>query len=172
MFLQALEQRNLTLNKKKSVENKTSINILGYYVGSGLIKPDEERLKHLQECSPLTNVHSLRRVVGMFTYYAKSIPNFSDKIQPLVNANAFQLSKPARDTFKLLNKEREGAALQSIDESRPFVVESDASEVAIFATLNQGGRPVAFTWRTLQSGELHYPPIQKEATAIIEAVRK
>ena len=63
----------------------------------------------------------------------------SDHIQPLVNANAFSLSKPALDAFKLLKKELEGAALQSIDESRPFVVECDASEVAISATLNQGG---------------------------------
>ena len=68
-FLEAVEQRNLTLNKNKSVENKTSINIFGYYVCSGLIKPDEERLKPLQEFPPSTNVHSLRRIVGMFAYY-------------------------------------------------------------------------------------------------------
>ncbi|XP_041360605.1 uncharacterized protein LOC121376884 [Gigantopelta aegis] len=108
----------------------------------------------------------------MFAYYAKWIPNFSDKIQPLVSANAFPLSKTALEAFDLLKKELEGAALQSIDESRPFVVECDASEVAISATLNQGGRPVAFMSRTLQGSELHYPPLEKEATAIIEAVRK
>ena len=38
--------------------------------------------------------------------------------------------------------------------------------------LNQGGRPVAFMSRTLQGSKLHYPAIEKEATAIIEAVRK
>ena len=32
--------------------------------------------------------------------------------------------------------------------------------------------PVAFTSRTLQGGELHYPAIEKEATAITEPIRK
>ena len=40
------------------------------------------------------------------------------------------------------------------------------------ATLNQGDRPVAFMSRTLHAFERHYPAVEKEATAIIEAVRK
>nr|XP_039261686.1 uncharacterized protein LOC120337851 [Styela clava] len=62
--------------------------------------------------------------------------------------------------------------LSSIDEHVPFVVECDASEIAISATLNQGGRPVAFWSRVLQKSERFYPAVEKEATAIIEAVRK
>ena len=108
----------------------------------------------------------------MFAYYATWIPNFSDKIQPLVNASSFTLDESALSAFDLLNKELERATLQSNDESQPFVVKSDASEVCVSATLYQCGRPVAFMTRTLQGSELHYPPIEKEATAIIEADRK
>ena len=53
-----------------------------------------------------------------------------------------------------------------------LVVETDASEVALSATLNQGGLPVAFMSRPLQGSELHYPAVEKEAMAITEAVRK
>ena len=53
----------------------------------------------------------------------------------------------------------------------PFVVECNASDVAISATLNQGGHPMAFMSRTLHGSELHYPAVEKEATAIFEAVR-
>lgn len=171
-FREAIQRRNLTLNESKSVESKASINILGYCVGNGIITPAQERLRPLQEFPPPVNVHSLRRVVGMFAYYAKWIPNFSDKIQPLTQATTFPLDATALAAFNKLKKELEGATFCSIDESLPFVVECDASEVSLSATLNQGGRPVAFMSRTLQGSELHYPAVAKEAMAIIEAVRK
>jgi hypothetical protein len=87
--------------------------------------------------------------------YAKWIPNFSDKIRPLTQATTFPLDKEALSAFNTLKKELEGATLHSIDETLPFVVESDASDVALSATLNQGGLPVAFMSRTLQCSELH-----------------
>ena len=61
-FHVAIQRRNLNLNKTKSVENKSSINILGYCVGDGIVKPDQERLRPLQEYPPPTNTGSLRRV--------------------------------------------------------------------------------------------------------------
>jgi hypothetical protein len=160
------------LNEGKSIESKTSINVLGYRVGNGVIAPDEERLRPLQDFPPPESIRSLRRVIAMFAYYAKWIPNFSDKIRPLMQATTFPLDKAALSAFNTLKKELEGATLHSIDETLPFVVESDASDVALSATLNQGGRPVAFISRTLQGSELHYPAVEKEAMAIIEAVRK
>eukprot|EP00794_Sanderia_malayensis_P002735 gene2735-3160_t len=108
----------------------------------------------------------------MFGYNAKWIPNFSDKVRQLSKSTTFPLDPAAQSAFTALKKELEGATLQSIDEKLPFVVECDASEVGISATLNQDGRPVAFMSRSLHSSELHYPAVEKEAMAIIEAVRK
>ena len=76
------------------------------------------------------------------------------------------------NAFKLLKSDMELATFHSIDEEVPFVVECDASETKLSATLTHGGRLVAFMSRTLQGSEMHYPPVVKEATAIIEAVRK
>ena len=108
----------------------------------------------------------------MFAYYAKWVPISSDKIKPLVGTKSFPLDESAIAAFNLLKKYLLEATLHSIDEKLPFVVERDASDVAVSAVLNQGGRPVAFMSRTLQGSEIHYPSVEKEATAIIEAVRK
>lgn len=90
----------------------------------------------------------------MFAYYAKWITDFSDKIQPLARAKKFPLDKEALQAFSLLEQELKRATLYSVDENLPIEVECDASEVAISAALNQGGRPVAFMSRTLQGSEI------------------
>jgi hypothetical protein len=53
-----------------------------------------------------------------------------------------------------------------------LVLESDASDFAVSASLNQGGKPVAFFSRTLKTHERRHAPVEKEACAIIEACRK
>ena len=137
-----------------------------------MVRPDPEKLCPLQELPPPTNVRSQRRVLGLSAYYAKWTSNFSEKIQPLLKATTFPLNSEAINAFNMLKSDMELAAFRPIDEGIPFVVECDASVTKLSATLNQGGRPVAFMSRTLQGSEMHYPPVEKEATAIIEAVRK
>ena len=86
----------------------------------------------------------LHRVLGMFAYYAKWINCFADKIRPLADVKSFPLNAKALEALNILKSNLENATLKSIDESKPFVVEYDASDIAVSATLNQGGRPVAF----------------------------
>lgn len=58
-----------------------------------------------------------------------------------------------------------------IDDEIPFEVETDASDTAVAAVLMQAGRPVAFFSRTLQGPERQHAAVEKEARAIILAVR-
>ena len=170
-FHNAIHRRNVTLNKTKTVEFKSSINSLGYGIGIGVITPDPERLRPLQDLPPSDNARTLQSVVGMFAYFAKWIPNFSDKIKRLRQATTIPLDSNALAAFYTLKKELENVALHHIDESLPFVVECEASEVGLSATLNQAGRPVAFMTRMLHGSELH-PAVKQEAIAIVEAVLK
>ena len=82
----------------------------------------------------------------------------------------FPLNEAALTDFNTPKKKIEKATLRSMDENLPFTVECDASDVAVSATLNQRGRPVACMSRSFQGGELHYPAVEKEATAIIQCV--
>ena len=111
------------------------------------------------------DIPSLRTTLGMFAYYSKWIPSFANKTRPLINNKSFPIKEEALSAFNSLKDELQSATLSSIDESIPFVVECDASEVAVSATLNQNGRPVAFMSHTLS--ELNYPAVEKEALSII-----
>ena len=113
----------------------------------------------------------MSRCLGLFSYYSQWIPRFSDRIKPIASCRSFPLPPPAVEAFEGLKKTIEEATVTAIDETIPFEVETDASEVALAATLNQNGKPVAFFSRSLQGSELKHSSIEKEAQAIIEAVR-
>ena len=163
-----VKRRNITLNNAKTVQNAVSIDILGYRISQNSIKPDPEWLHPLLEFPPPSNAASFKRALGMFAYFAKWIPRFSDKIRHLAESETFPLTKAAIESFNAFKNELRNVVLAPIDEDIPFVVECDASDRAISASLNQNGRPVAF----MSKIEKCYPAVEKEALAIIESVRK
>ena len=148
-FLEVAERHNFTFNEDKSVFSNSSINLLGYTVSHGQLKPDPERIRPLKELPLLTNQAALNRVCGFFSHYSHWVTHFSDKIRPLANPRSFPLSEEAAKASEDLKKEICDAVVSSIDETIPFTVETDASEFALAATLSQRGRPVAFFTRIL-----------------------
>ena len=91
-------------------------------------------------------------------------------MSPINSCKTFSLSADAITAFESLKKSIEKSVVTAVDEEFLFEVETDASEVAIAATLNQAGHPVAFFSRTLQGPEIQHPSVEKEAQAIIESV--
>ena len=97
---------------------------------------------------------------------------YSDKIRPLTQSSTFPLSEEACNAYEAIKREISEAIVVAPEDSIPFVLETDASDHCIAATLNQAGRPVAFFSRTLSKHEQNHPAIEKEAYAIVEAIRK
>ena len=107
---------------------------------------------------------------GLFAYYAKWINDFSTKIKPLSEATSFPLSKEAVQSIAILKESLGSVTLMAINETLPFTVETDASNVAISATLNQRWKPVAFWSTTLLAYQKKYPAIEKEAFDVVDAI--
>ena len=171
-FFDCARKYNLTFNESKNIISVQKISILGYSVSHKNITPDPERLKPLKELDDPHDIKSQSRVVGMFAYYSQWISHFSDKIKPLVENTTFPLPQEVQRTFQALKAEIEKAVLVTVDDKSPLVVETDASDIAIAATLNQNGRPVAFFSRALSPSEKNHSSVEKEAYAIVEALRK
>ena len=170
-FLAMIEKYNLTLNHDKTISSTTSITLLGYTASKDSISPDQRRLQPLIDMPPPTNLKSQKRVIGMFSYYSKFIDKFSEKIRPLNKNTTFPVPRSVLDAFNILKEDLKAATLQPIDPEALFVVETDASDFCIAATLNQKGRPVAFFSRTLKHNEIKHHSVEKEAAAIVESIR-
>ena len=107
---------------------------------------------------------SLSRCLGLFSYYSQRIPEFSDWIKPLTSCKSFPLPSEAVGTFQDLKKMVEKSFAAAIDESIPFKVETDESEVTLVATLSLDGKPIAFFSRSLQGSELNHAANRKGST--------
>ena len=64
------------------------------------------------------------------------------------------------------------SSITDVDPTMLFVVETDASEHSIAASLSQNNRPVAFFSRSLSASEQNHSSVEKEAYAIVESLKK
>ena len=170
-LLTAAKKHGISFNEKGIISSPV-IRVIGYEVKQGEIRPDPERLQALKDLEPPSNSKSQQRAMGLFAYYSQWIHKFSEKSYPLSHNNTFPLPNKAMDSFLLLKKELEDAVLTTYDPNEQLTVETDASEFAIAATLNQKGRPIAFFSRTLNQSERNHSSVEKEAQAIVEALQK
>ena len=160
---------SITFNEKGIISSPV-IQVVGYEVKQGEIRPDPDRLQALKDLDPPSDSKTQQRAMGLFAYYSQWIQKFSEKAYPLSHNNSFPLPDTAMNSFLLLKKELEDAVLTTYDPNELLTVETDASEFAIAATLNQKGRPIAFFSRTLNQSERNHSSVEKEAQAIVEAL--
>ena len=171
-FYEIINLYNLTLNKEKSIISVQQINMLGFMISEGVVKPDPGRMQPLVDLPIPHNPASLKRSLGLFAYYSQWVSKFSDRIRILTGKPTFPLSDDAAQAFNGLKQAIVDASIASPNDTDLLVIESDASDVALSASLTQRGKPVAFFSRTLQQHERKWAPVEKEAAAIIEACRK
>ena len=106
--------------------------------------PDADQLKPLLQMPVPHNQPSLRRAMGMFAHYSQVIASFSEKIHPLTQVETFPWSHQADEAFQGLKKDIAKPAITTINQNIPLVVETNASDCAIAASLRQADHPVAF----------------------------
>ena len=135
LFLRAAERKNMTYNDAKSVFSTRRLAILGHIIEEGEIRPDPERLRPLQELPVPTDAKSLGRCKGLFSYYSQWIPRFSDRMKPINECKTFPLPAEAVAAFNSIKESIAESVVTAIDKDLPFEVETDASDVALAATL-------------------------------------
>ena len=171
-FYEVVKKYRLTLNTNKSIISVSEVNMLGFKISFGIMRPDPDRMKPLLDLPYPHDMKSLKRSIGLFSYYSPWVPQYSKKLQPLVNSDSFPLLNAARIAFDDIKQCIIDAELTVPNAVDLLVVETDASDSTLSATLNQNGQPVAFFSRTLNNHERNHSSVEKEAAAIVESCRK
>ena len=121
----------------------------------------------------------LHSFLGFGNYYRDFISNYSCIARPLnelTKNTAYIWSKEAEQAFQTLKKAFTSyPVLRNHDPERRYILETDASDFAMGATLAQdfkdGHHPVAYFSKSLLPAEQNYQIADKELLAIIRAVQ-
>uniref|UniRef100_K7EYM9 Reverse transcriptase RNase H-like domain-containing protein n=1 Tax=Pelodiscus sinensis TaxID=13735 RepID=K7EYM9_PELSI len=183
--MRTLRDAGLTANPKKCKIGWQETTYLGYQLGRGLIRPLVGKVEAIQNYPAPTTKKKVRQFLGLAGYYRRFVPQFATLAAPLTAL--LTKDRPQRVTW---TAECEAAfqnlkaalcsepVLFSPDFSRPFIVQTDASDYGLGAVLSQEvdgeEHPVLYISRKLFPRERSYAVIEKEALAIkwaIEALR-
>ena len=85
MVLQRLQEACLTINLCKTFFCRTTLTYLGHIVGNGTIRHKAANVEAILKYPVPTSKKSLRRFLGMTSYYRKFCRNFSSVALPLTN---------------------------------------------------------------------------------------
>jgi len=157
VVLKRLEEAGLRINEKKTALFQASIDFLGFNFSQKGIKPMPERVKTLIDLPPPKDDKTLRRYLGMFGFYQRCIPGYSDKsclLRELLRQPKFLWTEDHAQTFEALKQ----ALISAVELCYPainasYLLTCDASSYAIGACLhqivNEKSSPLSFFSRKL-----------------------
>jgi transposase InsO family protein len=180
--LERIQSHGLRLRPDKCQLFMPTIKYLGYIIDAEGRHPDPENIRAIQQMPAPTDISTLRSFLGLISYYSAFLPTLHDVRAPLNRLlqkdAAWCWSAECEKSFnRLKSMLSSDLLLTHYDPSLPIVVAADASNYGVGAvishTLPDGSeRAVAHASRTLTPAEKNYGQIEKEALAIIFAVKK
>lgn len=178
-----IQRAGVTVKLKKCQFGTRRAHYLGHIIGEGKIRPDPEKVKAVMEYPEPKTKKDLRAFLGLVGYYRRFIPNFATITVPLTNLtrkshpNQVTWTSDCEKAFQELKTAMvQATVLKVADPSKPFMLQTDASEVGLGAVLSQkdddgNEHPVAYASRKLLPREVNYATIEKECLAIVWAFR-
>ena len=181
--LETLRATGFAIRPSKTCVGCTSIDFLGHIISASHIKPDPAKTEKIRNLKVPSTKKEVRSILGLMNYYRRFVKNFSSLAQPLIEMTKKTSPNKIRWTHEYqigLDKLKEALTSEPIlrvpDLSKPFVVQSDASNKALGAVLLQEHErsllPCFYASRRLLDREIHYAIIEKETLGIVFALQK
>jgi len=181
--LERLQRYGLTCQPKKCKIGLPKIHFLGHVVDGDGIDKEIDKLKFIGKFPTPKKVKDIQRFLGICGWYNQFVKNYSDIAIPLTNmlvkGNTWKWTAREEQAFvKLKEAVTQAPRLSSPDYTKPFVLQTDASEIGVGAVLFQRGETpmsrhiISHASRKLNTAQTNYPAVERECLAIIWAVDK
>ena len=170
----------LKLKAKKCYLFAQEIEYLGHIISADGVSTDPKKIEVVKDWSDPTSPKELRSFLCLCSYYSRFIKDFACTAKPLHRPTGkdekFVGSTECREAFDSLKAKLIGSPILSYpDFSKPFILDTDASDTAIGAVLSQmqGGQEkvTAYASRTLSKSERKYCVTKKELLAVVHFVK-
>ncbi len=186
--LDRIIQANLKLRPEKCVFAAAKVNYLGYVISKDGVKPDGDKVKIIDEMPFPKSAKSMIRFLGTVNFYRDFIMRFSNTASVLYkmsqSESKFKAKKDSPKAAEAFEKLKACLMAEPIlrypDFTKPFVVQTDASGIAIGAVIGQhrvvNGRkvffPIMYGSRHLTLAESRWSATERELLAITWANKK
>ena len=176
-LLQRLNKRNVSINWTKSVRSAESVTFLGHVISADGIRPDSRLVNKVLQISAPRTQKEVQRFIGLVNFYGNKIQNFARICEPINrlrrNGVPFSWGSEQQECFERLKGLLcSDLVVKPYSLRKELTLECDASEASVSAILSQEGDPVMYLSRTLNANERNYAVIEKEALAIVWAVKR
>lgn len=179
--LNIMQNAGLKLKKEKCSWLLPEISYLGYNIDCEGIHPTTEKVDAIVHAPEPKTVTELQAYLGLLNFYRSFLKNASHFLEPL--NKLLRHSEPwiwgpeQRAAFKKSKDSLvDSKCLIHFDPTLPIRVTVDSSSYGIGAVLEhiveKKERPVMFVSRTLNGTERNYSQLEKEALAMIFALKK
>ena len=175
--IDSLKSVNLKLQPSKCKFARTEVEYLGHVITAEGLKPNVHLTDAVRNFPRPQNVQSVRRFLGMASFYRRFIAGFAKIAQPLYHLTAknvpFLWSAECESAFIALKTSLVTPPVLAYPcFSKDFTLETDASIQGLGAVLSQkqeDGKlhPVAYASRSLNQAERNYSVTELETLAVV-----
>ena len=184
LVLQRLSEAGLKLKPAKCCLFKTSISFLGHVVSREGISTDQAKIAEVQNWPQPQSAEEVRSFLGLASYYRRFVPSFAHVASPLHKLCAkdaqFHWDKVCDHAFQQLKLALCSPPTLAFPDvsmhAEPFILDTDASDLAIGGVLSQRDqegreRVIAYASRCLNARERNYCTTRKEMLALVAFIR-
>ena len=175
--LDRLKSAGLKIQPSKCHFLQREVIFLGHVVSSTGVSPDPSKTSKIKEWPTPKCVQEVQQFLGLANYYRRFIKNFATIAKPLHQTTErrkpFKWTAECEQAFnQLKNCLTTSPILAMPDWSKPFIIDTDASETGIGAVLSQQDpdgteHVIAYASRLLTKPERNYCVTRKELLAVV-----